>query len=59
VTRADVELIADHARVFLTAQGRRFPGYELETEQERAAIIGLHNAIVRAFNAERDQSRAA
>jgi hypothetical protein len=59
VTRADVELIADHARVFLTAQGRRFPGYELETEQERAAIIGLHNAIVRAFAAERQQGYAA
>ena len=58
MTRADVELIADHARVFLTAQGRRFPGYELETEQERAALIVLHNAIVRAFAGERDQSRA-
>jgi hypothetical protein len=59
VTRDDVDLIADHARVFLAAQGRRYPGDALETEQERASIIGLHNAIVQALAAERDLSRCA
>lgn len=59
MTRSDVELIVDHCRSVIDSYRHRFPGYELETERERETIIGLHNAIVQAFAAERVQGYAA